>query len=422
MIRREVVNGIRIIHEPLPFLPSCALGLIFNLGSRDETEDLNGATHFIEHTLFKGTKKRSARDISLYAESLGAHLDGFTARESTGLYARFLKEFTRDVLKLTIEIVTSPLFPEEAMEKEKGVVYQEIREAEEDPEDKVFSLLFANFFPSHPLGFPITGTYETVKGFSRGKILTYFLKNYTTNNIIFVLTGGEEDGLFDILCEETSALSTVTGEPTGGTKKEGRRPPPLFSSPWVYVERRKELESVYLIEAKPCSAYNSEKRYALSVLNTAFGGSLSSRLFQRLREEEGLVYQITSFVDLHSDCGIFGVYFVTSKEDTPQAIKILHEVRERLRREKFSSKEIEVALNLTKSSLTLSQESPLARMFALARNELLLGRSLTLEEVLAQYNQVKLEDVNSLLDEILAPPFSIVAVGDINESDIKRFL
>ncbi len=417
MIKKEVINGIRIIQEPIPFLPSCALGIIFNLGSRDENETNTGITHFIEHGFFKGTQKKTPKEISLYAESKGCHLDGFTTKESTGIYARFLKENIGPVLELLLEIATTPLFPKDELEKEKGVIYQEIREAEEDPEDKILSLLFSHFFSSHPLGRPITGTYEQVKDLTREKVLSYFSSNYTANNIILLLTGGTER-----LWEEVVSRVPKVKSLTNKINSPRRAPPPNSPSSPLLVEVRKELESAYIIYARPIFSYPPEKRYALSVLNTAFGSSLSSRLFQKLREEEGLVYQISSFVDLYSDSGLFGIYFITRKDWAIKALRIISAEREKVLTEGFSQKEIEVALNLTKSSIILSQESPLARMFALAKNELLLGRCFTLEETLSNYNRLKVSDVNSLLPEVLSPPFFVTALGDVPEKDLKQFV
>ncbi|MEO0116013.1 MAG: pitrilysin family protein [candidate division WOR-3 bacterium] len=412
MIRKEVVNGLRIIQEDFPFLPSAALGIIFNFGSRDEDKENNGMTHFIEHTLFKGTKKKSAREISLAAESLGAHLDGFTAREATGLYARFLKEKTEEVLELLSEVAFSPVFPEEEIEKEKRVILQEIREAEEDPEDKVFSILFETLFPDHPLGRPITGISETVKKFSREKILSYFGSNYRKERIILVLVGDKT------FCQKEWEIGNGDSKADISFRK---REKPSFPERRVRVERRKELESVYVVVAQPVLIH-PQQRYALSVLNTAFGGALSSPLFQRLREEEGLVYQISSFIDFYSDCVLFGIYFVTNQKDLPQALKITSEVRERYYRDGFSPKEMAVALNLTKSSIILSQESPLHRLFALMRSELLFGETLTLGEILNNYEKVELAEVNFLAKEVLTPPLVIAAVGNIREKELEPFL
>ncbi|MEO0102423.1 MAG: pitrilysin family protein [candidate division WOR-3 bacterium] len=407
-IRKEMMRGIKTIQEDFPFLPSTALGIIFNFGSRDE--EIPGMTHFIEHTLFKGTRKKTAREISLTAESLGAHIDGFTTREATGLYARCLKDKTKEVLALLFEIVASPLFLEGEVEKEKRVVFQEIREIEEDPEDKVFSILYEGIFPNHPLGQKITGTFETVKGFSREKILNYFQSSYTKERVLLFSIG-------NFLPTDLSFLSSLNNSSAFLRKREK----PNFPQKMVRVERRKELESVYIVIAQPIFV-SPHNRYALSVLNTAFGGSLSSRLFQRLREEEGLVYQISSFFDFYSDCALFGIYFVTSQKFSQKALRIIYEVRERCYKDLFSPKEFEVALNLTKSSVILSQESPLHRMFALAKSELLFGETLTLEEVLTNYEKVRLEEVNFLVREVLMPPLVIAAVGSLKEKELESFL
>lgn len=414
MIQKEKVNGITLILEHRPSYPSVALCIAFNNGSRDEPKEINGISHFVEHMLFKGTKNKSAKEISYYAESIGCILDAFTGREMTGIYARFLKEFAEPVCDLLTEIICYPLFNPKEFEKEKEVIIEEIKQSNEDDEDTLFNLFFYTLFPTTSLGLPITGRIETIKNFTPEIIKKYYWDNYTKNKIVISAVGDLEKDIYwkmgeNLILKEEAVIKRETIKDIETIK--------------ISVEKKIDLNSVYFILGKKVFL-EEEDKYALSIFNTSLGGSLSSRLFQRLREEEGLVYQVSSFVDFYTDVAIFGIYFVCDKSKLEKTLKIVIEELIKLKNQKFTQKEYEIALNYTKSAIVIHLENPLNRSFNLAKNEFIYGRCFTVQEILNVYNQIKKEQVDLITDKILNSlnEFSIASVGSIDEDYIKKIL
>jgi predicted Zn-dependent peptidase len=415
LIKKTVLpSGIRIITEKLPYLHSVALGIFFNLGSRDETEKEQGISHLLEHMLFKGTTRRTAKEISVFAESKGTIIDGFTSKENTAVYARFLSEHFSTITELICEILSSPLFAPGELEKEKGVISEEIKSTIEDPEDQMLNLLFSILYEPHPMSFPVTGTFQTLGGFDSVSLRSYYGKNYNKKNALVVGIGEIEH---DALCEKIEKDLKLGQNPANNS-----RLPPALKLPSHRIEHRKELTQVFVSLAKPVFSFPDERRYALSILNTAFGGGLSSRLFQRLREEEGLVYTISSFADLFFDSGVFGVYFITDYKKLEKGIKTVLEEIDKLRRDKFTAEEFDTALNLTKSSILLGLENPSSRMMRMAKNELLLNRVMTIDETINGYNQLDLASVNDLIEVVLPDNrFFMSCVGPLKENDLQPF-
>ncbi|MDH5186120.1 MAG: insulinase family protein [candidate division WOR-3 bacterium] len=407
-------SGLRVITEKLPYLHSIALGIIFDRGSRDEAENEQGISHLLEHMFFKGTTNRTAREISIFAESKGTIIDGFTSKENTGVYARFLSENFAPIIDLSCEVLSSPLFAANELEKEKGVIYEEIKSAQEDPEDQMLNLLFKVLYEPHPMGFPITGTLQSLEPIDAQALRNYYQKNYGKRSAIVVGVGEiEHNALCDLISEKLNIAQDDS---------KNSRMTPNFKKPNYQFEPRQELTQVFVSMAKPIFSFQDERRYALSVLNTALGGGLSSRLFQRLREEEGLVYTISSFVDLFLDSGILGVYFVTDYKKLAKGINTVLEEINKLRQQKFQPEEFETASNLTKSSILLALENPLSRMMRLAKTELLLKRVLTVDETLAAYNRLTLDSLNTLIEEVLPDDdFFISCVGPLKENDLHPF-
>lgn len=415
MIQKEKVNGITLILEHRPSYPSVALCIAFNNGSRDEPKEMNGISHFVEHMLFKGTKYKSAKEISYYAESIGCILDAFTGKEMTGIYARFLKEFAEPVCELLTEITCYPLFNHQEFEKEKEVIIEEIKQSNEDDEDVLFNLFFNTLFPNTSLGLPIAGKIETIKNFTPETIKNFYWENYTKNKIVISAVGDLEKDIYrkmgeNLLLKEGSINKREIIKDIGTNK--------------IGVEKKVDLDSVYFILGKKVFLEEEQDKYALSIFNTSLGGSLSSRLFQRLREEEGLVYQISSFVDFYIDVAVFGIYFVCDKSKLEKTLNIVVEELIKLRNQKFTQKEYEIALNYTKSAIVIHLENPLNRSFNLAKNEFVYGRCFTVQEILNAYNQIKKEQVDFITEKILNSlnEFSITSVGSIDEDYIKKIL
>ncbi len=407
-------SGVRVITENIPYLHSVALGILFNRGSRDEKENEQGISHLLEHMLFKGTTKRSAKEISIFAETKGTIIDGFTSKENTGIYARFLSEHFSSITDLTCEVLSLPLFGQKELEKEKGVIYEEIKSNIEDPEDQMLNQLFTVLYEPHPMGFPVTGTFQTLADFELSTLRTFYENNYSKKNALIVGVGEINH---QALCDKIEQQFNI-----GTSDSINSRLSPTPKIPTLKIEQRKELSQVFVSMAKPVFSFKDDRRYALSILNTALGGGLSSRLFQRIREEEGLVYTIASFVDLFVDSGILGVYFITDYKNLEKGIKTVLEEITKLRDHKFTNEEFQTALNLTKSSILLGLENPLSRMMRLAKNELLLNRVTTIEDTINSYNSLNLETVNELINIVLPDNrFFMSCVGPLIEKDLQPF-
>lgn len=414
MIQREKVNGVTIILEHRPAYPSVALCIAFNHGSRDEPKEMNGISHFVEHMLFKGTKNRTAKEISYYAESLGCILDAFTGKEMTGIYARFLKEFTKPVCDLLTEIICHPLFNSQELEKEKEVIIEEIKQSNEDDEDLLFNLFFHTLFPNTSFGLPIAGEIETIKKFTSEIIKNFYWENYTKDKIMISAVGDLEKDIYQNMAENLFLKENAINE------RETIKDIESFK---INVKKKSDLDSVYFILGKKIFL-KEEDKYAFSIFNTSLGGSLSSRLFQRLREEEGLVYQISSFVDFYIDVAVFGIYFVCDKAKLEKTLNIVVKELIKLKEQKFTQREYEIALNYAKSAIVIHLENPLNRSFNLAKNEFIYGRYFTVQEILSAYNQIKKEQVDMITEKVLdsLKEFSIVSVGNIDENYVEKIL
>lgn len=415
LIKKTILpSKVCVITEKIPYLHSVAFGIFFNHGARDEALNEQGISHLLEHMFFQGTTQRSAKDISIFAESKGTIIDGFTSKESTGIYARFLAEHFDPIAELACEIISSPRFNEQDLIKEKMVISEEIKSNQEDPEDQMLNLLFLALYEPHPMGNPVTGTLQTLATFESNTLRRYYEINYGKNNAIVIGVG---DIQHELVCDKIEQHLKLVKDATTNS-----RFPPKVKKPNLKIEQRKELTQVYVGMARPVFAFQDERRYALSVLNTALGGGLSSRLFQKLREEEGLVYTISSFVDLFLDSGLIGIYFITDYKNLIKGITTVQAEIEKLKIERFTAKEFETALNLTKSSILLGLESPTSRMMRLAKNEMLLNRLITIDETLAAYNRLSLTDVNELIDVVFPDNYFFMScVGPLKEKDLQPF-
>jgi len=410
-----LANGLLLVTEQLPHVRSVCLGLAFRVGGRDDPESLAGLCHLNEHMVFKGTADMDARAISFAAESLGAELNAFTDKELTCFYGRFPSDQQVRVTGLLAEIVGRPAFDPDELEKEKGVIAEEIRSSDEDPDSMTFNLVFEALYGRHPMGLPINGTVESVGRLEPAFLRRIYPEWYHVGTGVVAAAG-------DVRHEELAA--TLERNFAGWPKlapQERTRPVPLPAN--CRVQTRKDLSQVYLCLTMPAFAYSDPRRHALAVLNTAFGGGLSSRLFQRLRETEGLVYSVSSFAELFEDSGLFGIYFVTDARKLARCVEVLREEIARVRREKLSPEEFERAHNMTRSSMLLALESTTSRMLRLARMHHLLGRVATVDETLERLNRLTLDEVNGLVDEVFCSPgFHAGSVGPVAEDELAALL
>lgn len=404
-------GGLFVVSERLPYLKSMSLGFAFRLGSRDDPKGEEGTAHLIEHMIFKGTERMDARAINIAAESCGAELNAFTDKEATLFYGRCPADQVGEVARLLVEILDAPAFFETELKKEKGVVAEEIRSGEEDPETCVSNLLFRALYGDGPLGSPVVGTLDSIARISGEGLKGFYQTRYG---------GGCAVAVGDV--EHQLVVELMRALDRRCVRAPGRERSPVMP-PGIRVQNRRELSQVYVCLARPTFSYADPRRYALSVLNTALGGGVSSRLFQRLREEEGLVYSIGSFVELYEDSGLLGVYFVAEARKLERCVAVLNEEFVRLRREKLSKEEFSRAVTMSRSALVLGSESSISRMMRLARGYLLMERVITLEEAIQAYTRLQAEEVAQLVDEVFkGDGYYAGVVGPVDEREVERVL
>ena len=405
-IRKEILpNGITLLTERMPHVRSVTMGVWLRRGSRHEPPVLNGASHFIEHLVFKGTENRTAREIALAVDSIGGQLDAFTSKEYTCFYAKVLDNHVEDAADLLSDIVLRPLFDATEIERERKVIVEEIRMVEDAPEELAYDTFATHFYPGHALGRPIQGTESTVGGLSRKRLLGYFRDNYVPSNILIVATGNvRHDRLARLLAKSFGRM------PKGARRTPAVRPPRTRGG--IVTSSKKELEQLHLLMGVPAFPERHSQRYALFVLNTLLGGTMSSRLFQKVREERGLAYSVYSAVNAFADSGVLMVYAGTSPDKGDELLSVVRAELRDLHEKGPSAREVDVAKEHLKGSLMLSLESTSSRMSNLARQEMYHGRTFTMEEILRRLDRVTRGDVHRMAKRVFRPGTpALAAVG-----------
>ena len=402
--RKSVLpNGIRLVTERIPHVRSVAVGVWVDTGSRYEPTEKAGISHFIEHLVFKGTESRTAEEIAKTVDSVGGQMDAFTTKEHTCFYVTVLDEHLPLAADLLADILLHPLFAQDDIEKEKTVVLQEFRMVEDTPDDVIHDLFAERVWPTHPLGRPILGEKKIVTGLNRDTVLTHFREEYCPSRITIAAAGRlEHDALVELLGRRLEGL------PHGGpSRREGR---PVLQRCVELVE--KSLEQVHFVIGGAGLQQDAPDRYALFLLNTIVGGSMSSRLFQEVRERQGLVYSIHSGNVAFRDSGLFYVYAGTEPAHFTRVVGLtLGELR-KLRTDGVTDDELKRAKDHLKGSLILSLESTGSRMTRIAKQELYFGRAFTFDELLDGIDSVTGPDVGALIDRLLGQgPLSLVALG-----------
>ncbi|MGI8990899.1 MAG: M16 family metallopeptidase [Bryobacteraceae bacterium] len=381
-------NGIRVITEVMPHVRSVAVGIWIGTGSRRETSDQNGISHFIEHMLFKGTSKRSAEDIARSVDSIGGNLDAFTAKELVGFTTKVLDEHLPFAFDVLADLILHPLFREEDIAKEKGVILEELKMDADNPDYLVHEIFSSNFWKDHPLGKPILGTRETVKHFDREMIDRYYRGVYSPGNLLITAAGNlRHKRLVDLAREHFEGLGDTGPVPSDPTPSTHAR---------IALRTKKELEQVHMCMGVPCYPVSHEERFSCYVLNTILGGGMSSRLFQNIRERQGLAYSVFSDLNPYRDTGCMSIYAGTSIESVGQVVEsVLKEFRQ-LKQDQVPAEELRRAKDHLKGSLMLSLESTSSRMSNLARQEMYFQRFFTLDELGESIEKVTVEDVQRI--------------------------
>ncbi len=398
-----LTNGLKIICEPIPHVHSVSIGVWVGTGSCYEDPKFNGVSHFIEHMLFKGTSRRSTKQIAEEIDAVGGQLNAFTTKEYTCYYAKVLGERLHLGIDLLADMFTNSLFVPEEIEKEKLVVLEEIKSYEDSPDELVHDLFAGAVLKGHPLGWPILGTPESIVRINREVIMEYLLQHYTSDNIVFAAAGNIQ--IDQIISEAEKGFSKLSGE-----FKHKLPPLPPFSP--EIVLKSKDTEQVHLcVGTRGVSRKHSDK-YAVFVLDSILGGSVSSRLFQELREERGLVYMTGSNHSAFKDTGIFSVYAGTSFKNYDEVVGLIKGEIKRICNQPVSDKELNRAKEQLKGNLLLSLESTSNRMSRIAKIELYQDQLLTPEESVAKVEAVTKEDVLRIAGEMFGAEEPVItAIG-----------
>ncbi len=371
----------------------------------------NGITHLIEHMLFKGTSQKSSLEIVKLIEGMGGSFDAYTTKESILIITKFLSEHLSRVFELITEVLLESKIAQEDLAKEKSVVLEEIKSANEDPGDHVFDLFFRSLFPEHPIGLPIAGTGDSLQRIDAPGIKNYYRTLLNKKLIVAVSGDFQYEKILELAKKKFAALTQ--------SKPERTVPPSAQST--ITVQKKKEISQVHFVFGTSGVGYSSPHRYPLSILDTAFGGGMSSRLFQGLRDKTGLVYDVNSFVDLYSDCGITGFYFVCDKRNLGKVAKTLQSIFRELHVHGFSKEEVELAKTYLTGNLLLSLENSTNRMLRLAKEMSYLEKVTPISEVIKRIRAIRVDEINDLVKEYLDPKkFSITAIGPVSEKEIEN--
>ncbi|MBC7900909.1 MAG: insulinase family protein [Saprospiraceae bacterium] len=406
-------DGLTILTDRMPDVRSATLGFFFNKGSRHEPDELNGISHFIEHTVFKGSKNRSALQIAIETDRLGGNLDAFTTHEETGFAIKVIDNQVATAFELIADMLTNPLFYEKELKSERKVIIEELKMTEDSPEEYLGDLFSEKFFPHHPLGMSIAGTPKTVKSFSRDITRSYFEQIFNPSNLVIAAAGNIEHSQIVDLAESFFATS-ASGRQDAGV------PSPQFGAP-IIVKQNKNLEQAHLILAVPFVGAADERRYAADLLSGIIGGGTSSRLWQKVREQRGLAYSVGASTIMFRDCGFFSIYAATSPKQTEEVVDLAVAELRSVLNDGVSAEELALVKQQTIASVLLGLEDSASRAASLAHSEMLHGRQIPLEETLAKLEAVTSEEIDALAKEFFKTErIAFAALGNLNGVKIKR--
>ena len=409
----QLANGVRVVTEQMDHVRSVSMGIWIGTGSRRETADENGICHFIEHMVFKGTKHRSAEDIARSVDSIGGGLDAFTSKEMVSYNTKVLDEHLPVAFEVLADLVRNPLFREEDIEKEKGVILEELKMEVDNPEYLLHEIFSSNFWKDHPIGKPILGTKDTVQKFDRGMLDEYFRRIYSPGNILITAAGNlKHEHLVELTRRHFDDL------PVNGTLTPDKKPTPHAR---LVFRNKTSLEQTHLYMGVPSYPMPHESRFACYVLNTVLGGGMSSRLFQNIREKQGLAYAVYSELSMYRDTGCMAIYAGTSIETAGKVVEsIVQELRE-LKQNLVPAEELRRAKDHLKGSFVLGLESTSSRMMNLARQELYYKRFFTIDEMLERIEEVGAEQVQHIAQEFFdSKNITLAMLGNLGEFRIRR--
>ena len=413
-VRKDVLpNGLTILTESMSSVRSVSVGIWLRTGARQERIEDNGISHFIEHMLFKGTTNRSAEDIARAADSIGGHLDAFTAKETTNYSIKVLDEHLPRAFNIVADLVKNPLFEPTHITNESRVIQEEIKMVEDTPDDLVHEIFTQTYWRGHALGRPILGTRRSVRGFDRKRLTRYYRRHYAPNNMLVAAAGHIHHAqIVDLVQKEFGA------RPRGPAIRSGPTPVP---HPHLQVRHKKDLEQVHLCVGAPSYPQPHRNRFPAYILNSVLGGGMSSHLFQNIREKRGLAYAVFSSLSSFHDAGCLSVYAGTAADKAREVIKLVLEEFCMLKANPISQEELQRAKDYLKGSLLLSLESSTSRMGNVARQEMYFGRYISQDEIARSVDGVTAEQVQAVAQEFFHPDrLAVTVLGPINGLKLSR--
>lgn len=417
--RTTLPGGLRIVTETLPSVRSATFGIWAHVGSRDETPALNGATHYLEHLLFKGTGRRSALDISAAIDAVGGEMNAFTAKEYTCYYARVLDTDLPLAIDVVCDMLTGSVIREEDVDVERGAILEEIAMTEDDAGDCVHDLFAHTMLGDTSLGRPVLGTVDTVNALDADRIRRFYKRHYDPTHLVVAAAGNIDHNkvvrLVRKAFERAGALKDVDAEPLG--PRSGRRSV-RASGRLDLVGRR--TEQAHLVLGMPGLARNDERRWAMSVLNAALGGGMSSRLFQEVREKRGLAYSVYSYTSGFADCGLFGVYAGCRPSQVHDVLKICRDELAQVADHGLPDDEIERAIGQLKGSTVLGLEDTGALMNRIGKSELCWGDHMSVDEMLTRIAMVTPDEIREVARDILGRRPSLSVIGPLKDKQAAR--
>jgi len=406
-------NGLTLITEEMKHIRSISIGIWVKTGSRDEDREWNGISHFVEHMVFKGTQHRSAEEIARQVDSIGGNIDAFTAKECVSFSMKVLDEHLPVALDVLSDLVLNPVFDDQDIKRERGVILEEIKMDEDNPDYLVHEIFTQNFWKDHPLGRPILGTRDTVKRFERPPVFDFYSHRFIPGNVIITAAGNlNHERFVELVTRHFEKMKPATN---------GFHSAPPQIIPKIVLRNKKSLEQVQICVGVPSYPITHEKRHSSYILNTLLGGGMSSRLFQNIRERQGLAYAIYSDLNPYRDTGCLSIYAGTSRESAVKVVESVVSEFQKLKSELVSAEELQRAKDQLKGSLMLSLESSTARMSNLARQEMYFDRFYGLDELIEKIEAVTANELKDLANYFFKTEnIAVTVLGNLNGLKLTR--
>jgi len=419
-VRRSVLpGGLRIVTETLPTVRSATFGIWVGVGSRDETPVLNGATHYLEHLLFKGTERRSALDISASIDAVGGEMNAFTAKEYTCYYARVLDTDLPLAIDVVSDMLTGSLIRQEDIDAERGVVLEEIAMTEDDPGDQVHDLFAGVLLGDSPLGRPVLGTVDTINALTRDQVARFYRKHYDPTRLVVAAAGNLDHAAVVRQVREAFERAGALGAPDAEPRAPRSGSRAMRGAGRVELLERR-TEQAHVVLGMPGLSRHDDRRWALGVLNTALGGGMSSRLFQEVREKRGLAYSVYSYTSSFADCGLFGVYAGCQPRRVHEVLRICRDELQQVAEHGLADEELHRAIGQFSGSTVLSLEDTGALMNRIGKSELCWGEQLSVDAALERIAAVTPEEVRAVARDVLGQRPSLAVIGPLKDKQAAR--